>query len=82
MPAPNKQSRSKVEVLDWYSEYDPAVEERASKRMKQTHEVDVLNWDQIMYKIDTNELCFETHKSNMHMYQYILHSYFIICVYM
>ena len=45
MPAPNKQSRSKVEVLDWYSEYDPAVEERASKRMKQTHEVDVLNWD-------------------------------------
>ena len=45
MPAPNKQSRSKVAVLDWYSEYDPAVEERASKRMKQTHEVDVLNWD-------------------------------------
>ena len=36
----------------------------------------------ILYKIDTNELCFETHKRNMHMYQYILHSYFIICVYM
>ena len=46
MPALNKQGQSKVQVVDWYSEYDPSVEERALKRMKQTKEVELLNWDQ------------------------------------
>ena len=45
MPAPNKRRPNKVQVLDWFSEYDPIVEERASKRMKQSKEVNVLNCD-------------------------------------
>ena len=43
MPA-MKKAGPKIDFIDWYTEYDEEVVQKASKRLK-VDEVELINWD-------------------------------------